>query len=177
MREIRVIGVTGRARAGKDTVANMIKDHIGGSRYSFATPIYDMLAAIGFDFRSSTWSDHKDKTIPGLGVSPRRMLQTLGTEWGRELVHPDFWLMLAEIQLDKMSRMVVSDVRFENEATWVRKHGVLIRVVRTDAASVEAHASENGVEPTSADILINNNGTLKELEQRVQFILNHVIEA
>lgn len=177
MPEVRVIGITGQARSGKDTVADLIRKRIGGARYSFAKPIYDMLAAVGFDFKAAEWDGLKDRQIAGLGISPRRMMQTLGTEWGRELVHPELWVRLAEIQLDYATKMIISDVRFDNEADWVREHGVLIRVVRPEVELVEDHVSEKGITPRDGDLLIENSGTLVQLEKLVNLMVDRVFEA
>ena len=43
--------------------------------------------------------------------------------------------------------MVISDVRFDNEAAWIPAHGGrIIHVIRPDTKAVEAHASEDGIE-------------------------------
>lgn len=176
MNEIRVIGVTGVARSGKDTVADIIKNHIGGTRYSFAAPIYAMMAAIGFDFKDPLWDGLKEEPIAGLGKSPRQMLQTLGTEWGRELVHEELWIRLADIKLDYSSRMIISDVRFDNEANWIRRNGLIFRVIRPDVELVNPHKSEAGITYRDCDITVENTGDLKELKRKVEFILDSVIE-
>ena len=174
--EIKVIGVTGRARSGKDTVADMIKDHIGGSRYSFAEPMYNMLSAAGFDFKSPDWAGLKEEPIAGIGKSPRQMLQTLGTEWGRKLVCEDFWIKLAEVRLNFMTRMIISDCRFDNEADWIRQNGIVIRVIRPDVELVNPHESEAGISIREGDLTIENDSDLKDLRKKVNFLLDSVIE-
>lgn len=176
MREIRVIGVTGPARSGKDTVADMIKDRIGGSRYSFAEPMYAMLAAAGFDFKSPEWAVVKEDPIAGIGKSPRQMLQTLGTEWGRNLVCEDLWIKLAEVRLGIMTRMIISDCRFDNEADWIRQNGIIIRVIRPDVELVNPHESESGITPREGDLTIDNDGDLLTLKKKVNFLMDSVIE-
>jgi hypothetical protein len=173
-----IIGITGAARSGKDTVADFILAEQGGYRYGFADPIRDMLAAIGIDMSDPFWQAHKEEPIQVLGVSPRRMMQTLGTEWGREMVHPNLWVILASNKLMKLGAgMIISDVRFENEALWVRDlGGVIIHVQRDNASKVEPHASESGITFEEGDILLTNNGTLDELQQAVKEIIHGVDE-
>jgi hypothetical protein len=168
-----IIGIAGRARSGKDTVANFIIAAIGGYRYSFADPIRAMLAPLGVDMNDPFWQERKEEPIPALGVSPRRMMQTLGTEWGRQLIHPDLWIIMAHQRLlSSGPGMVVPDVRFENEAAWVRKHGGrIIHVIRPDAKVVEAHASEDGIEMLDSDVQLLNSGTLEELQLSVRELL------
>jgi len=168
-----LIGIAGRARSGKDTVANFIIAAIGGYRYSFADPIRAMLAPLGVDMNDPYWQARKEDVIPALGVSPRRMMQTLGTEWGRQLINPDLWIIMAHQRLlQNGPGMVIPDVRFENEAAWIRKHGGwIIHVIRPEAKAVEAHASEDGIEMLDADAQLFNSGTLEELQLSVRKLL------
>jgi hypothetical protein len=169
-----VIGVSGLARTGKDTVANFALAQIGGYRYSFADPMRDMLKAIGMDLSDPFWQDRKDTPIPALGASPRRLMQTLGTEWGRQLINPDIWLVLAKQRLLAFGPgMIISDVRFENEANWVRSlGGLVIHLVRPSAPKIEQHISEAGVLVNDLDLVIHNNGTLEQLFDRVKETLD-----
>jgi len=168
-----LIGIAGRARSGKDTVANFIIAAIGGYRYSFADPIRAMLVPLGVDMNDPYWQARKEDVIPALGVSPRRMMQTLGTEWGRQLINPDLWIIMAHQRLlQNGPGMVIPDVRFENEAAWIRKHGGwIIHVIRPEAKAVEAHASEDGIEILDADAQLFNSGTLEELQLSVRELL------
>lgn len=165
-----IIGLAGPARSGKDTVANFIIAAIGGYRYGLADPIRAMLVPLGVDLNDVYWQEHKEKTIPALGVSPRRMLQTLGTEWGRNLINPDLWLVLAHQRLLRNGPgMVVPDIRFENEAAWVRRHGgKIVHIVRRNLPTIEAHTSEDGIEVLSNDAQLFNNGTLEDLQHDVR---------
>lgn len=169
-----LIGITGKARAGKDTVASFIVAAQGGYRYAFADPMRSMLRCVGIDLDDPYWQDRKEEIIPALGVSPRRMMQTLGTDWGRELINPDFWIIMASQRLLLNGPgMVISDVRFENEAEWVRKHGGrVIHVVRPTADAVEAHVSESGIKVDALDIQLFNTGTREELQDSVRSMLN-----
>ena len=116
MRDTPVIGLHGRARSGKDTVANFILAQRGGYIYSFADPIRAMLVPLGIDMRDPYWQERKEEVIPAIGASPRRMMQTLGTEWGRELINPELWLILAkQLLLNCGPGMVIADVRFAVE--------------------------------------------------------------
>ena len=173
MPQAPLIGIAGRARSGKDTVANFIVAAIGGYRYSFADPIRAMLAPLGVDMSDPYWQARKEEPIPALGVSPRRMMQTLGTEWGRQLINPDLWLIMAHQRLlQNGPGMIISDVRFDNEAAWIRKHGGrIIHVIRPDTKAVEAHASEDGIEMQSTDARLFNSGTLEELQLSVRELL------
>lgn len=169
---VPIIGIHSKARSGKDTIANFILALRGGYIYSFADPIRAMIAAIGIDMRDPYWQEHKEDLIPALGVSPRRLMQTLGTEWGRNLINPNIWIIMATQNLLRFGNgMIIPDVRFENEADWVRSNGgVLIHVERPNAPKIEAHDSEKGVEFRAdlGDLKIVNSGTLEDLHEKVR---------
>ncbi len=168
-----LIGIAGLARTGKDTVAEFILAAIGGYKYSFADPIRAMLVPLGVDMSDPYWQARKEDVIPALGVSPRRMMQTLGTEWGRELIHPDLWLLMAQQRLmNHGPGMIIPDIRFENEAAWVRRHGGLVlHISRPNSAEVADHTSEAGVGFHATDAKLFNTGTLEELQQAVRDLL------
>lgn len=174
MARIPLIGVAGAARSGKDTTANFIIAAVGGYRYSFADPIRGMLTHIGVHLNDPYWADRKEQVIPILGVSPRRLMQTLGTEWGRELINPDLWLILAQQNLAVNGPgMVITDVRFDNEAEWIRRMGgKVIHISRNSAPAVEAHKSEAGIAHHNTDSYIFNTGTLEDLQNNVRGVLN-----
>jgi len=107
------------------------------------------------------------------------MMQTIGTEWGRELINPSIWLLRADQVIAEWQEqdpalpgVVISDVRFENEATWLREQGgLLIHVSRPDAAEVVIHASEAGVASHPDDYLALNDGSIDELNEQLASIM------
>jgi hypothetical protein len=114
----------------------------------------------------------KEEVLDWLGKSPRQLLQMLGTDWGRSMVHTDLWLMLAKRKIESILRLsvpvIVTDVRFDNEAEMIRSLGGQVwHVYRPDAQTVNAHASEAGVSFGLDDITIYNVGTLDELREMV----------
>ena len=173
---IPLIGITGRARSGKDTVADFILQRNGGYKYSFAEPLKQMLLPLGIDMSEPYWQEVKEVIIPEFNASPRRLMQTLGTEWGRELIHPDLWLTLATRKLASMGHgMVIPDVRFENEAAWVRRNGgVIIHLFRSHVDPVEKHVSEAGITMDTRDYMLDNNRTFEELRTEVIRLIHRI---
>lgn len=112
--KMRLIGIAGPARAGKDTLASYMLDNLDGvwSRSSFADPLKEMLRAIGVDCSD----DKKAVVSDDYGVTPRHMMQTLGTEWGREMIHGNIWVE-AFARLNAGKCVIVPDVRFEFQST------------------------------------------------------------
>lgn len=165
-----LIGLTGPARSGKDTVGNMLRDGQGFTRVAFADPIRRMVAEV-LDVPVDRLYDGPFKDTPVkwlLGRTPRYLMQTVGTEWGREQVDRDLWLKIAMRKVDEGGLVVITDVRFENEADAIRQRGGFIwHIERPDAPKVEAHVSEAGVQRQLFDYVIHNDGDLAKLQRTV----------
>ena len=170
-----LVGLCGPAGSGKDTVADLLVKHGSFDRYTLAMPLkMGLLAMLGISLE--TWNDRvaKEAVIPWLGKSPRQVAQTLGTEWGRQHVHPDLWvkLMLRRWDVVRHSvspRLVVTDVRFDNEASAiVEAGGTVWRVERDEVAPVADHVSEKGVNRALVTGVVKNYGTLDELDANIQ---------
>lgn len=168
----KLIGLTGKARSGKDTVATLLQKHYMLQNISFAGPIRAALRAmIGLDDRHFH-GDLKEVSLGWVDKSPRQLMQTLGTEWARGCVDQDFWIKVAKKNIDYYrgigTNVIVTDVRFENEADFIRREGgELWHVIRPGVESVAAHASEAGVRQDTLDYIILNDQGLQELEDQV----------
>ena len=161
--KMRLIGIHGPARAGKDTLCSYMLDNLDGIwlRSSFADPLKEMLRAIGVDCSD----DKKAVVSDDYGVTPRHMMQTLGTEWGRHMIDGDIWVK-AFARLNAGKGVIVPDVRFENEAELVREHGVLIHLV--GRGGIEGnHVSENAIAFKPGDIVIDNSRDMAWLMSQV----------
>ena len=171
----RLIGIMGQARVGKDTAATYLCDTYSMGTYAFADPIKDMLTGLFGDlFREGD----RELPISWLGKSPRQLMQTLGTQWGREQVHPDLWVLVADQMWKKYqelgwgSGVVLSDVRFRNEAEWIlAQGGLLISLSRDGADTVADHVSEQQIPFDLAQHTIENNGTLFQLGGALDFVV------
>lgn len=170
-----LIGLVGRARVGKDTAAGNLEHH-GFRPVAFSDPLKDMLeAAFGPHFRTGD----REKPLEWLGKSPRELMQTLGTEWGRDCVHRDLWVLLAHRRWQsiksKCAGMVFTDVRFENEAGWITSQGgYLIEITRSSAQPVNPHSSEQADLSDLCDFRVDNDGTIQQLYNRLDFLVETI---
>ena len=142
---------------------------------AFADPIYSMLSAMtGMSVDELKDRDAKEEPIEWLSRSPRFLLVTLGTEWGRDVVHPDLWVRIAARRLDALEArgietVVVSGVRFVNEVDLIHSRGGEVwRIDRpgTDRMS-GGHRSEYGLSASLVDRVILNDGTRDDLRAAV----------
>lgn len=190
---INILGINGKAGHGKDTVADMIlkmyrnREVLNSpvlslgytgkplQKYSLATPIKTISEYV-FDMTDqemNTQEGKREVARYGYGKTNRELLQLIGTEMFRDIIHSDIWLDVAERKISDTVRegglVVVPDIRFDNEAGWLKKRGVLIQVVRPDIEDIteNAHASEAGI-TVEPDYVIVNDGDKDDLEDKVE---------
>lgn len=155
-----VIALSGAAGSGKSTAADYLVRMHGYERVKFAGPLKAAMAALGLTERHIE-GDLKEAPCALLqGKTPRYAMQTIGTQWGRDLIGQHFWIGLWERAalevLDSGGRVVVDDCRFANEADAVRKlGGVVVRLVGRGGIGGD-HASEDM--DWEADAVIQNIG-------------------
>lgn len=170
-----LVGITGRAGSGKDTFARLlaeVSDQLVEIDH-FAEPLRQGLQAMLGLSPEAFEPALKELPIPWLGVSPRRLMQTLGTEWGREMVAPDLWVTLAQRRRDHShyDATIFADVRFESEADWIRDQGgTILRMVRPSPDRLDAHKSEDGIARHKDDVAIYNAGSLDDLRHVARHI-------
>jgi len=181
---VKVIGLCGKARSGKDTFARMLADELNrqtGAKatiMSLALPIKSMLANFLSPFAASKellyvllYGDLKEMVIPAIGKSPRQLMQTLGTEWGRDQVRNDVWLVHMKESIRMWERtdgasaqcklfVVIPDIRFNNEAPIA---DTIYRIERDDSPTVAEHPSEQGIFRDLIDRVVVNNTTKDSL--------------
>ncbi len=105
--------------------------------------------------------------------SPRELRQLLGTEWGRNMVDKDLWITLAKAErIENGPGMVIPDVRFPNEATFVRERGVLVHIDSPRGVVLNAHSSNVPLARLTDDLVIVNDGTLSDLQQKVEALFD-----
>jgi hypothetical protein len=111
-------------------------------------------------------------------ISPRKAYQLFGTEFGRS-ISQTLWLDLAKRTYETLptefTGLVVPDIRFQNEADWIRTAGgTLIHIERNSEIKVASHVSEAGIDWEMQDYLIQNNGTKDDLTTAIFHVLSSI---
>lgn len=176
-----LIGITGAAGSGKDTVADHLFAKHSFTPTSFARPLKQAVKDIFWlTDTEMTDRDLKEKVNPFWGLSPRTIMQRFGTEAMRGTFGNEIWIRTwhrVYQALADTDHIVVSDVRFEDEAKAVRDlGGKIIHIVRPNnphalASGTAGHTSESGIACEEGDIILQNNGTLNQLRLSVDEIL------
>ena len=185
-----LIGLVGLIGSGKDTVAERLITHHGYKRDSFAKSLKDAVSSMfnwdremleGNTTSSRHWREHPDKIWSekmGKEVTPRLILQQFGTEVMRGQMYDGIWVD-SVIGRYKGENTVISDTRFQNEIKTIKSHGGKIILVkrgelptREEMQKQGAHRSEWDWMGSEFDYIIENNGTLTQLNVKIDK-LNH----
>lgn len=176
-----IIGLIGRAGSGKDTVANRLVAEHGFRAISIAAPLKDA-ASVLFDIDRHVMDDRQLKETIDLryGLTPRHLLQHMGTEYIRSQFSEDFLIKRALQGVSETDKVVITDVRFDNEA-----HGVMNTPIsnaqlwnisadqrlRGETCLDEKAAQHVSEQPLSLDMYsvleVDNNGTMDDLYRKV----------
>ncbi|MHB1524886.1 MAG: deoxynucleotide monophosphate kinase family protein [Candidatus Dormibacteria bacterium] len=161
-----IVGIGHRARVGKDTLASALVARHGFARVALADALR-VLAPLADLELAKRLQDHDGEWERAKAGDPyvREALQRIG-EGCRQVLGRDVWLRALIRQLEPGQRYVIPDVRYRDEAVFVRSQGgVLIKVTRPgyDAAA-GGHVSEHDLDDWPAwDLVVSNKGTIDEL--------------
>ena len=193
-----LIGLVGKKRAGKDTFAERLIAEHGFQKVSFSAPVKGAALAVDPIVDVDFW-DHREvrlseviekagwENAKGL-PEVRRFLQRLGTDAIRTL-DPDFWVRGGMARAKEIrehsevymwsgqsirtigSPVVITDVRFKNEAAAIKAAGgILVRVERPGSDDGDTHASEVELDTYPVDKLVYNGGTVEQLHNQADAV-------
>jgi len=169
----KIIGIAGYARVGKDTAADyIIKKMPDYEKSSFADPIKAMLK-VGLGLSDhQLYGDQKEVVDERYNKTPRQIMQTLGTEWGRNTIDQNIWVQAMIAHIERTNRpTIIPDVRFESEAEMIRENGGLfIHVIGIPKINTQ-HSSESGLYFKEGDIQITNLDSLPEYYLKIDKLI------
>jgi len=205
-----IVGICGNAGSGKDTAADILIAKHGFVRVAFADVMKRFCHEV-FDFTvDQLWGPSESRNRPddrykrsnGEPLTPRHALQQLGTNWGRECF-PDVWINYAIRISNRLAlggcryeatygivsdtgasptNVVVSDCRFANEVTAIKRSGGKVARIHRPAfdnvPAVSQHVSEtelNEIPMHEFDWFLDNSGTLESLERNVDFFVQQCV--
>ena len=165
----RLIAFCGQAGSGKSTCSEFLEREWGYHLIKFAASIKEMLRVLGLSPAHLEGELKETPTELLAGQTPRYAMQTLGTEWGRELMGRDIWANAwahaATLILNQGGKVVVDDCRFPNELEAVRHlGGVAINILRPSIRPSWEHKSESHELPAEHTI-VNDAGRTHLLDR------------
>jgi hypothetical protein len=190
------IAICGKAKSGKDTVAKIIgkelskHDIISCNYVAFADPV-KAIARIMFPTMPEEYltgpSEYRSSVIPNAfkdqkQLTVRQLLIDIGTGLGRNY-KPDIWLDVFDFNLNENkthNAVILTDCRFLNEFRHIKNKGFkTLKITRDDCAIIN-HSSEteqDNIPNSEFDFIVNNNGTLDDLNDQVRKFINNLIIA
>lgn len=179
---MRNIALTGRKRAGKDTVADVLVKEYGYTRVAFADALKNMALEIDPWISADAWAGGPAmcrrlsellnewgwETLKEHYPEVRRFLQNLGSSVRKR--DPLFWIHIAQREWAKVNGpVVVTDVRYINEASILRTWNfALVRIVRPGVDDGDVHESETEMDGYEVDWLIHNTDSVEYLRNSVR---------
>lgn len=169
---MKLIAFCGLKGSGKSTAASFLEEEHEFQRLSFATPVKEMAMAMGLTRDQLYDPILKESLISEFGMTPREILQKLGTEVGRNF-HKNIWIDILFFKIDKQYRskdITVDDCRFLNEAEAIRKRGGHIIGIQRPGLVADDHPSEREMVDqwgNMVDTVITNDGSVDNLKYQV----------
>ncbi len=188
-----LIGIVGKAGVGKDTAASFLVGNEGFKRYAFADPVRKVAAAL-FDVDVQAFESQEGKKVIDdyWGISRRKMLQLVGTEFVRQnqLLGENHWIRNLHRRMDPrtVAKNVITDCRFPNELLYVLKGGGYILHIESlsraaiDSSSSESkHQSEQDLDFSDAIrhnryFHYQNDGTMKQFRTAVLEVYSEIVK-
>lgn len=182
-----LIGLGGLLRSGKDTFADYLVEKHGYVKVQMSDPLHEAMMTL--DPIVDVWpgegepvTDHYQWLVGKVGYveakkypEVRRLLQVLGTEIGRKMFGENVWVDLAGRKIDELRAtgkpVVITGLRYPNEIEMIRsRKGHTLWVDRGGRSSTD-HASENSVTYHDFDQVVHNLGTLADLYEAADAII------
>lgn len=179
-----LIGVTGRAGSGKDTVCQILIDEFGYQKIAFADPMRDILETLnpivsdyGLRWNHAVEEFGYAEAKLMFGQEGRRLLQVLGTEVGRDMFGEDFWVEQS-VKRVKQPNTCWSDVRFLNEVKAIHDMGGWVVRVNRPGTELDGSAGQHASELEMDEILaeeLDNDGTIETLQRNVREMMHFIL--
>ena len=194
---IRIVGFIGNIKVGKTTAAKYLVEQ-GYVRLRFAQALKDMLE-FGLNIPNE-YIDGSKKNEPCEQLcwrTTRHAMMTLGTEWGRNMIHPDIWVKALERELfleieQGGYNFVIDDFRFLSEVEWLRNlklvsqwplelqnkwpiEQCIIRIIRGSEKIIE-HQSEIEQGSIKSDWAIFNNDSVESMYKSIDEVLEFIFK-
>lgn len=180
-----LIGLSGKAAVGKNTVAMYLVRVCSFSRAAIEDPIYAAVGeAFGIDPDYMAVGENRSKPIEHLNQKCVFDLVKEMRTLGQTVVSEDHWLkhlemrivghlQLAEKDGSDVPGIVVTDIRTEKDAAWLRElGGVVVHVLRH--TGLAGSDDQSPILFQQHDKQIDNNGSLTDLGMKIDTLLRHM---
>ena len=176
---VRIIGIAGKAGSGKDTIAESLVEQEGFTRFAFADPLKNSVSNLfGIPLQHLNHRVSKETVNETWQKSPRQLLQWLGDSVRSDISKDFFVVLMAErINVSGAQKVVISDVRYEQEARFIRRvGGEVVELTRENAFNTmgiqeASHSSEKALPRSLVDYKIANDGSKQDLYEIIKELI------
>jgi len=165
---------SGKSTAAESLICNgFVRVKMAGALKAMLDTLMKYQGASPVALENYIEGDLKEHGCPYLaGRTPRHAMQTLGAEWGRDLIAQDFWVSVAkEAIVHNMNAglsIVVDDVRYPNELEMIRSlGGVTVWIARPGVYQSLAHSSEKSISAADFTLTVVNDGAERDLRRSI----------
>lgn len=180
----QIVAFLGPKRVGKDTCADYLARAHGYQKYSLADPAKRAVQGLFGFTDEQLWGEEKDLLDPFWEVTPREVLQYLGVDTLFHGLGDRFPHLGHSFYLRRFARwrkehpdapVVIADLRLQEDLDGIKAMGgMVIKLERPGLTHEDTHVSEVGVASVEGyDFLLVNNGTIEELESKIESLLCH----
>lgn len=172
-----LIGLIGKKSSGKDTFGNILINQYGFKKRAFADPLKDCCELLFNLSKEQLNDEHLKETIDvNWQMTPREIMQKVGTDLFRNHFNKDFWLLLFKQWYLKNSNqnIICTDVRFQNEADLIKNLGGIIIKIDRHNNTIDSHESES-LNIDFYDYIIYNHDSLENYISNINSLINIII--
>jgi hypothetical protein len=190
MEKYKLIGITGRKFNGKDTVGNYLINKYNYKNIAFAGALKKACQEIFGFTDEQVYGNEKEIIDEFWKTTPRKILQYIGTDLFRNQlkniipdIGEDIWIQVVKRKIidiwkeNPEQRIVITDVRFQNEVNIIEElGGIIIKVSRPSINSnIDIHESELQIDnlKISSNIHILNDSSLEDLYDKINYIITN----
>ena len=189
----KIILLSGAKRSGKDTFANYLEEHYGYKHIKITTKLKNCIKIL-FDLEDEDLEDNKELVNPEWKVTPRRIMQFMGTEMFQNKIQElipnigkTFWIksllnneLITKLMTNKEYKIVISDLRFIHELEEIKKINIQFFHIRINNNNlnytIDNHISENEFYKLKYDYVINNNNSIYDYYYEIEKLMNGLIK-
>lgn len=188
---MKLIGVCGLKRSGKDTFADYIIKNNNYIKYAFADPLKEACRHIFLFNDEQLYGEEKEDYDKRWETTPRKIYQQVGTEIFRQyfpklfpenknVMNNNFWVYRfklwyeEELKKNPDLKVIISDIRFQNESDIISELGGSVIKIKRESKTTDTHSSENGINKIKSDYTIINNSTLENYYHKIDSIMKTI---
>lgn len=174
---MKLIGISGLARSGKDTFANLLVEESRNTYQivHFADKLKEITAALlSLDINEVLSDSFKTTYFPEWSMTGREILQKIGTDCFRNNFDQNVWVKSAFSSLRTKQyghQFIFPDVRFKNEFDIIKEKGGLCIKIERDLPNSDSHVSENEWQSLDFDIIVYNSSDMENLRSNARKVL------